>query len=133
MNNDGWDYYQISLLLMREIEAQGTAEFVLLKNDSLREWWAEVKAVDRANEAEAARRVAEELDAAEMARLRTEVLSRLSSEEKRALGVDDTPTSAWPLADTEDDDKEIMPGVYGKIYKASDWVNNKNLRDKQSW
>lgn len=65
---------------MDELEANGIAEVLLLKNDELREWWTAHKEADRKEKA----RIAEK---ERKARVKQEALDRLSDEEKELLGL----------------------------------------------
>ncbi len=71
---------RIACAAMEELVRQGKADFLVLKNEEVRDWWeAHVKA-DRAEKA----RVAEE---ERKARIRQEALDRLTDEEKELLGL----------------------------------------------
>ena len=65
---------------MRELDAQGLAEFVLLRNDKLRTWWQKIL------KEELAERIRKEKIAHKKA-LREQGLAKLSDEEKEALGL----------------------------------------------
>jgi len=71
---------RIACAAMEELVRQGKADFLVLKNEEVRDWWeAHVKA-DRAEKA----RIAEE---ERKARIRQEALDRLTDEEKELLGL----------------------------------------------
>jgi hypothetical protein len=65
---------------MEELEKNGVADLLLLKNDNLRGWWKSHK------EAEA-RKLAERLENERIARVREEALAKLSTEERKVLGI----------------------------------------------
>lgn len=65
---------------MDELEANGIAEVLLLKNDELRTWWAAHKEADRKEKARIAEKERKE-------RVKAEALARLSDEEKELLGL----------------------------------------------
>lgn len=72
---------------MDELEANGIAEVLLLKNDELRAWWVEHKEADRKEKARAA-----ELQRREA--VKQEALNKLSDEEKELLGLKKPKTKA---------------------------------------
>lgn len=66
--------------IMRELVECGKADFVLLKNDKLRTWWQEIVSEELAAQAK--------IDAANHKKmLKEQALSKLSDEEKEALGL----------------------------------------------
>jgi hypothetical protein len=65
---------------MEELEANGMADLLLLKNDKLREWW-------KAHKEEEARKLAARLEKERVARVREEALAKLSTEERKVLGI----------------------------------------------
>ena len=65
---------------MEELERNGIAEVLLLKNDEVREWWAAHKEADRKERARVA-----ELQRREA--VKQEALNKLSNEEKELLGL----------------------------------------------
>lgn len=71
---------RIACEALTELEKTGKADFLILKNDELREWWEAHKEADRK---EQARLVEEE----RKERIREEALARLSEEEKELLGL----------------------------------------------
>lgn len=71
---------RIACAAMEELERNGIAEVIMLKNDELRDWWSAHKEADRIER----ERVAEE---ERKARVRQEALDRLSAEEKELLGL----------------------------------------------
>jgi hypothetical protein len=70
----------IAHIALQTLEDNDMADFVLLKHDDIRDWWKERKLeVQRQQEATEAR--------ARRAELRLQALSRLTEEEKEALGL----------------------------------------------
>jgi hypothetical protein len=65
---------------MEELEANGMADLLLLKNDKLREWW-------KVHKEEEARKLAARLEKERVARVREEALAKLSTEERKVLGI----------------------------------------------
>jgi hypothetical protein len=65
---------------MEELEANGMADLLLLKNDKLREWW-------KAHKEAEARKLAARLEKERVARVREEALAKLSTEERKVLGI----------------------------------------------
>ena len=92
--SDSWNYSSEHLKLkkhadrlarmacaaMEELEDNGIAEVLLLKNDELREWWAAHKEADRKEKARIAEKERKE-------RVKAEALAKLSSEERELLGL----------------------------------------------
>jgi hypothetical protein len=70
----------IAHIAMQTLEENGIADFVLLKHDNIRDWWKERKLEIERRNAEAEARVRK-------AELRARALSRLTEEEKEALGL----------------------------------------------
>jgi uncharacterized protein YlbG (UPF0298 family) len=73
-------FEHIALEVMRALEANGQADFVLLKDRKVREWWTDVKAKEGA-----ARKKREAKEARE--RAIAEALAKLTAEEKKLLGL----------------------------------------------
>ena len=71
--------------MMDELVAAGAADFLLIRNQQIREWWESVVA-RRKKEQELKERQERQRQ------LRESALSKLSSEEREALGVNDTRT-----------------------------------------
>ena len=71
---------RIACAALTELEKVGKAEFLVLKNDELREWWEAHKEADRREQA----RIAE---IERQARVKQEALARLTDEEKELLGL----------------------------------------------
>jgi hypothetical protein len=87
---DSWEYQElkktndklarIACKVMTELVAHGKADFLVLKDDELREWWEKHQEADRkAREAAEAKK--------RLAQVRREALSKLTPEEKKALGI----------------------------------------------
>lgn len=74
------DFEVFATEAMRELVESGKADFVLLKNDKLRAWWQQVVSDELAEQARK--------DAiAHKKQLKEQALSKLSDEEKEALGL----------------------------------------------
>lgn len=65
---------------MEELEKNSIADLLLLKNDKLREWWKSHKAAE-------AKKLAAKLEQERIARVREEALAKLSTEERKVLGI----------------------------------------------
>lgn len=78
---------RIACKAMTELERNEIAEILLLKDEEVREWWAQHKEDDR-QEQERVRKEAEKKAAEkELKRKKRELLARLTDEEKRILGI----------------------------------------------
>lgn len=78
---------RIACKAMEALTANGYADFLLLKDEEVREWWEAHQIADRkAKEAEERKRKAKE-EKEELAKLKKDVLSRLSPKERKALGI----------------------------------------------
>ena len=71
---------RIACNAMTALEEAGQEDFLLLKDKEVREWWAKHKEAD-------AKAKAEREEKARMARIKKEALSKLSTEERKALGI----------------------------------------------
>ena len=71
---------RIACKAMDALEANGVEDFLLLKDNEVREWWAQHKEADRKEKARLA-----EIERKE--RVKAEALARLSDEEKELLGL----------------------------------------------
>ena len=71
---------RIACAALTELERVGKAEFLVLKNEELRDWWEAHKEADRKEQARVA-----ELERRE--RVKKEALDRLTQEEKELLGL----------------------------------------------
>lgn len=71
---------RIACKAMEELVSQGKADFLILRDDEVREWWEQHQEADRkAKEAE--------LEKRRRAKVRREALAKLSDEERKILGV----------------------------------------------
>ena len=71
---------RIACKAMTELVKSGHADFLILKDDEVREWWEQHQEADRkAKEALAEKR--------RIAKLKKEALAKLSDEEKKVLGI----------------------------------------------
>jgi hypothetical protein len=71
---------RIACKAMTELVKSGHADFLVLKDDEVREWWEQHQEADRkAQEAKA--------EKARKAKLKKEALAKLSDEEKKVLGI----------------------------------------------
>lgn len=78
---------QIAEAIMDELVLNGLEDLLILKNLQVGEWWSEVtERRDRIAKAKLAKQLAKE-KADEEARKKEEILSRLTDEEKRLLGL----------------------------------------------
>ena len=71
---------RIACKAMTALEEAGQEDFLLLKDEEVRTWWAKHKEAD-------AKAKAEREEKARMARIKKEALSKLSTEERKALGI----------------------------------------------
>ena len=71
---------RIACKAMQTLEDNGIEDFLLLKDEEVRDWWAAHKEADRKEQARLA-----EIERRE--RIKTEALARLSHEEKELLGL----------------------------------------------
>jgi hypothetical protein len=71
---------RIACAAMEELVRQGKAEFLVLKNEELREWWEAHLEADRKEKARIAEKERRE-------RVKREALERLTDEEKELLGL----------------------------------------------
>ncbi len=71
---------RIACKAMTELVKSGHADFLILKDDEVREWWEQHQEADRkAQEAK--------LEKQRRAKIKKEALSKLSDEEKKVLGI----------------------------------------------
>jgi len=75
---------RIACKAMTELVKAGKADFLVLEDDEVREWWEKHQEADRKAQ-EADRKAAAEK--ARKTRLRNEVLAKLTPEEREALGI----------------------------------------------
>jgi len=92
--SDSWDYSsenrklkqqadklaRIACKAMQALEELEQEDFLLLKDDEVRQWWAQHKEADRKEKARVAEKERRE-------RVKAEALARLSAEEKELLGL----------------------------------------------
>ena len=71
---------RIACKAMTELAEQGRAEFLVLRDDEVREWWHKHQEADRK-----AQEAAEEKK--RIAQVRREALKKLTAEERKALGI----------------------------------------------
>lgn len=71
---------RIACKAMDELVKQGKADFLILRDDEVREWWEKHQEADRkAQEAEVEKR--------RIAKIKKDALAKLSPEERKALGI----------------------------------------------
>ena len=80
-------YRTIADKLMRELVANGLETMIMLKDDDVREWWTEVLKEEKRKADEAARKAEAKRKREEDARAKAELISRLTPEERRLLGI----------------------------------------------
>lgn len=71
---------RIACKAMTELVDQGRAEFLLIRDDEVREWWTAHQEFDRQRRAEEYQRETEDA-------LKKEALAKLTDEEKQLLGL----------------------------------------------
>lgn len=71
---------RIACAAMSALEELGKEDFLLLKNDEVREWWAAHKEFDR-------RRREKEEETQRLIKLTSQAMMKLTDEEKKALGL----------------------------------------------
>lgn len=71
---------RIACRAMAELEKQGRADFLLIENEEVREWWSAHKEAD-------AKAQAEREEKARRHQVRNEALAKLTNEEKKVLGI----------------------------------------------
>ena len=115
---------RIACKAMETLEENGVEDFLLLKDDEVRQWWQAHKEADRKEKA----RVAEQ---ERKTRVRAEALARLSDEEKELLGLAKPKKQAvtkkgkvqprsWSEANMVDDVLEEFNQVFVKTYTKDD-------------
>ena len=71
---------RIACKAMTELAEQGRAEFLVLRDDEVREWWHQQQEADRkAQEAK--------LEKQRLAKIKKNALKKLTNEEKKVLGI----------------------------------------------
>lgn len=78
---------RIACAAMTELEDNGIAEAILLRNDEVREWWEAHKIADAKAKAEKERKAAAAKEKARLKKLRKDLIAKLSPDERKALGV----------------------------------------------
>lgn len=78
---------RVACAAMTELERQGTAELVLLQNEELRQWWEAHKIADAKAMAEAKAKAEAAAEKRRLAKVKKEVLAKLSADERKALGI----------------------------------------------
>ena len=127
--SDNWDYSsenrklksqadklaRIACKAMDALEANGIEDFLLLKDNEVREWWAQHKEADRREKARIAEKERRE-------RVKAEALARLSSEEKELLGLSkpSKKKSTGKSGDLVIDVEEILEDALLKEYEDED-------------
>ena len=71
---------RIACKAMEQLERSGRADFILIEDDELREWWAQHKEADRKERARLA-------EIERKKKVKEEALAKLSDEEKELLGI----------------------------------------------
>ena len=99
---------------MEELERDGKADFLLLKDDNLREWWTGYKA-------EEARKEAERLEKERIETLRTEALAKLSAEEREVLGLVPFKRKWNTYPEDEDEDSNECDVAQWERDSTDDW------------
>jgi hypothetical protein len=113
---------RVACRALTELEDNGIADMLLLRDDETREFWIKHKAFDRA-------RKAEEAEKLRLAEVKKTALAKLTNEEREALGIKAaprtrkkiSPATALPVratkADIIKDMHTIMKEVYDKNVK----------------
>jgi hypothetical protein len=78
---------RIACKALTELVNAGKADFLLLGDDEVREWWQKHQEADRLAREEQERKRKAAAEKARKTKLRNEVLARLTPEEREALGV----------------------------------------------
>ena len=71
---------RIACKAMDELVKQGKADFLILRDDEVREWWEKHQEADRKAQEEREKKQ-------RIAKIRKEALAKLSDEEKKILGI----------------------------------------------
>ena len=71
---------RIACKAMEQLEKSGRADFILIEDDELREWWSQHKEADRKEKARLA-------EIERKKKVKEEALAKLSDEEKQLLGL----------------------------------------------
>ena len=78
---------RIACAAMTELEHNGIAEGILLRNDEVRTWWEAHKIADAKARAEKAKKEAAELEKRRLAKIKQELLNSMTPDQKKALGI----------------------------------------------
>lgn len=78
---------RIACKAMTALDKDGHADFLLLEDDEVREWWIKHQEADRKRIAEEARKKAEREEKRRLQKVKIELLDRLTADEKKALGI----------------------------------------------
>lgn len=109
------NFNSLSERIMDALVELGGADFLLLKDDEIRNWWGGV-----VNQREAVRRQQEELQRREQ--LRAQALSKLTDEERNALGL--TASGGQLKAKDSWDAIADVLKEYKQIYKDSSYEDS---------
>ena len=110
---------RIACAAMEELVRQGKADFLVLKNEEVREWWeAHVKA-DRAEKARVAEQERRE-------RIKREALDRLTDEEKELLGLKKPSPKKHKKHSPKEPDVVMDYNEWAKEEEIEDMVKNLN-------
>lgn len=128
--SDNWDYSsenrklklqadklaRIACKAMDALEANGIEDFLLLKDNEVREWWAQHKEADRREKARIAEKERRE-------RVKAEALARLSSEEKELLGLSkpSKKKSTGKSGDLVIDVEQILEDAFVEEYEDDEY------------
>lgn len=82
-----YDYKAMAETLMRELVANEIESHVLLKDDDIRDWWTGILKEEARKAEEARRREEARIKREKDKQLKADVLSRLTPDEKRVLGL----------------------------------------------
>lgn len=116
------EFEKIAITVMTTLEENNLDTFVLIKDDLIRNWWARRK--EDIRKAEEAR-----IEKERMAKIKEDVLSRLSEEEKIALGlIKVAKVMKHSLVNTNefcDEYDQLFSDHYKKTVLADDFINDK--------
>lgn len=107
---------RVACRALTELEDNGIADFLLLRDDETREFWEKHKEFDR-------KRKAAEAEKLRMEEVKKAALAKLTDEEREALGIKPAPRTrkkispATTKADIIKDMHKIMKEVYDKDFK----------------
>jgi hypothetical protein len=78
---------RIACKAMTALEKDGHADFLLIKDEEVRDWWLQHKEADRKRMEEEARKKAERAEKKRLKQIKEDLLGRLTEDEKKALGI----------------------------------------------